>query len=1297
MRLHTSILLICIAFGVLNSFDVEAQKSQYTRKLTENTRLGLSTQKAITQYQCDTWKKNDGLPQNSVLGIIQSSNGFLWLATPEGLARFDGVQFQSYNTTNVPEFKTSSIQAIFEDSRKNLWIGTNKGGLIRLSNGKFKNYTTEKGLPDNTITSIAEDAEGNVWIGTHKGLCKWENEQFKNFSSNDGLSSRDITTLFLGKEGILWVGTVRGLSAYQEGKFEDYGRSRIIFINKYITSIAEDENEQLWIGTQSGLVRFNKKSQEYQTFKIEDGLVDDFITKIYLDLHKTLWIGTQSAGITRIIEKNSQLKKIDFQHFTAKEGLAANSVADLYQDHEGSLWIGLNRGGLNRLRDGKFINYTTLEGLPDNLVNTIYQDQQGDVWIGTATAGLARWRDGKITQIYDKTTGLSNNHIRAIIQDKKGNLWLATYGGGVNVLMLSENQEKPTIKTYTSKDGLAGDLARSLLSDHQGNVWIGTKTGLSKYQNGDFYTFTRRIGLSDNSVICLLQDSKKNIWIGTEGGGLCCIKPDQTILVYRQRNGLANDLVFSIYEDAQNTYWIGTKGGLTRLKDGQMMSIFARDGLLNDDIHSITEDKKGNIWFSSSNGVYSIKKQQLNQLAEAKRNNRNPLPKLTYTLFQEEEGMKSSDCAASAQPSVLKDNKGLLWYPTTEGVSIINPYQIKNNYKLPSVVVKRIVADTLVYVPQGKVIQLPAGTNKIEIDFAALSFLAPTRIQYRYRLLGSSYSEKWIEAGNKRDTYYTNLPPGSYRFEVQASNNDGLWNKKGTEIQFYIAPFFYQTYLFYAFVILSVLALSFLTYYWRIRALEKSKKVLEGIIKKRTHEILSQYEQITQQASELETLNQIVQVINREVQFENVLHALLEQGLRLFSQSNQSLFLLKSPEKDTFSLVATQNYPEDILGNQTFSERQITTYCNRGEKLAEGLYQLPTQLLAKQTFSPAYTPKSSLAMQIILEEKFEGLILFDSADKFQPIQEKDIAKLIRFREHAVSAFEKANILRELEEKNSQIETSFRKISDSIRYARRIQNAILPTEQEIESCFDDFFVFYKPRDIVSGDFYWFAETVPEPIFSEVINTSKGPTSVLSGFDDVKTIIAAVDCTGHGVPGAFMTVIGNDLLNTIVFEHKITRAHAILKRLDSDIKEYLKQEEGQSKDGMDMALLVIDENTHTVEFAGAKNPLYYIREGILHQIKGSIYPIGGAQIKNKEFFSSTLPYQKGDIFYLFSDGVQDQFGGENDRKFGSKRFRELLLSIHHLPMQAQREIIYDTISKWQGSKRQTDDMLVMGVRF
>jgi ligand-binding sensor domain-containing protein/serine phosphatase RsbU (regulator of sigma subunit) len=1294
MRLNVSVVLVLTTYLLLVPAIMLAQKSQYTRKLTEETRLGLSPEKAISQYQCDIWKKNDGLPQNSVIVITQSSDGFIWLATSEGLARFDGIKFKTYNTTNVPQFKTSGILSIYEDTQKRLWIGTNNGGLICYQQGKFKNYSLSDGLPDNTITSVAQDAEGEIWIGTPKGLCKWMNGKFKSYSTSDGLSSKDITTLFLGKDSTLWIGTSRGISTYRKGKFEDYGRKRILFLNKYITSVAEDKQDNLWIGTQSGLVRYDKKDNTYEIYRVSDKLNDDYITKLYLDSRQSLWIGT-NGGLSRITEKERKKEKFTFSHFTIREGLTSNSIADIFEDNEGSLWIGLNRGGLNRLRDGKFTNYTTQEGLTDNVVNCLYQSENQDIWMGTTSGGVSRFREGKFIQTYDKSKGLSSNYIRSIGQDAKGDLWIATYGNGINILELSKDAENPPIRKYTIEDGLAGDIVRAIFRDKSGLMWIGTKTGLSKFEDGKFSNYTHQLGLSDNSITCIQEDSKGNLWVGTEGG-VSCIRADQTIIIYRQRNGLANDLVFTIYEDKAGTIWVGTKGGLSRIKEGEVVSIFAREGLANDDIHSLTEDNQGRIWFSSNNGVFWIVKKALNDFADAKQQGKKSTTLLQYTLYQEEEGMKSSDCAASAQPTVLKDQVGNLWYPTTEGVSVINPEQIKVNYITPSVVIKRLSADNQEYL-YGKNIELKAGSNQIEIDFAALSFLAPNRVQYRYRLLGNSYREEWTETGNKREVYYTNLPPGNYRFEVQAANNDGIWNEKGASIEFYIAPFFYQTWIFYVLVFLTVVLTAFLIYYWRIRALEQSKKALERSVYERTQKIQTQYEEITQQAGELETINQIIQTINQEVKFEKVLHALLEQGLRLFSQSNQSFFLLREKECNTFGLVATQGYDESIFRDKRFQESLLNDYCDRGEQLAKGLYSLPTELLKGQTFAPNYAPQSSLAMQIVLDNQLEGLIFFDSLYKFQNIEQKDIDKLIRFREHAVSAFEKARILQELEEKNAQIENSFRKISDSIRYARRIQSAILPTHQEMGSYFEDFFIFSKPRDIVSGDFYWFAETVPEPIFMKASTAREGKTSIFSGFNEVKTMIAAIDCTGHGVPGAFMTVIGNDLLNTIVLEDKITRAHLILDKLDRNIKEYLKQEDGQSRDGMDMSLIVIDDNSQTLEFAGAKNPLYYIRKGELFQVKGSIYPIGGAQIKQKEFFSQTIEFEQGDVFYMFSDGVQDQFGGEQDRKFSSKRFRELLLKIHLLPLEEQRQIISDTITDWQGERRQTDDMLVIGLKF
>jgi len=258
---------------------------------------------------------------------------------------------------------------------------------------------------------------------------------------------------------------------------------------------------------------------------------------------------------------------------------------------------------------------------------------------------------------------------------------------------------------------------------------------------------------------------------------------------------------------------------------------------------------------------------------------------------------------------------------------------------------------------------------------------------------------------------------------------------------------------------------------------------------------------------------------------------------------------------------------------------------------------------------------------------------------------------------------------------------------------------LPKKEEIENNFTDSFIFYRPRDIVSGDFYWYAETVPEPIYAMDKGRNDKMTSVFQGFADVKAVLAVVDCTGHGVPGAFMTVIGNDLLTAIVVEDKIDKAHKILERLDKNVKMYLKQEGNQqARDGMDMALMVIDSINQIIEFSGAKNPLYHFRNGELTEIKGSKYPIGGVQIQKKVFETQFIPYEEGDIFYMFTDGYTDQFGGTEgeERKYGTKRFRELIKRIHTLPMHEQNAILASEIDAWQNGSKQTDDILVMGIK-
>lgn len=1289
------ILLLC--------FDsLFAQKSQLTRKLNEATKLGLAPYKAISQYQCDVWQKDKGLPQNSVFAITQSKDGFLWIATYEGLARFDGLEFSTFNTTNVNELLTSGVWEIFEDSQENVWLGTNNGGLTKISKGKFKTYTIEDGLPSNTVSEITETKDKTIWIGTKQGLVAHKDGLFKSYGTVEGLSSKEITCLYVGNSEKLWIGTNRGISAYHQGKFEDYSRNRILLFNKNITAISEDDKGFLWIGTQAGLVRWNEKTGTSKIFRIADGLTDDYISKLWYDSRGTLWIGTQGGGLNRIINQDLASENPKISAFTVREGLSANSVTELYEDFEGSLWIGLNRGGLNRLRDGKFTNYTSKEGLTDNVTNCVFEDKEGGIWIGTVSGGVSYFKNG-VFRSFHVENGLSNNYVRSITQDKNGDIWIATYGGGVNQMLWSQNKTNPRIIHYSTREGLAGNIARSVIQSKSGAMWIGTKTGLSKLEKGKFTNYTKQMGLSDNSVICVFEDSQGNIWAGTDGFGLNCIRPDNSIIIYTTRKGLANNLVFCIYEDKKGVIWAGTKGGLSRIKNGEIVSIYAKDGLASDAVHSLIEDKLGRLWMSCNSGVFWANKAELETFADnfSKKNTSSSTSKrITSVIYAEEDGMKSSDCAASAQPTGIIDRNGLLWFPTTEGISTIDPVNIKINYKKPPVVIKNFEADNVSYSFFGERLYFEAGISKFEIDYAALSFLAPNKTHYRYKLVGDGFKEDWIDARNKRDTYYTNLPPGNYTFKVQARNHDNVWNEEGAEIQFYLQPLFYQTRLFYILIIsLSITAL-LLAYYLRIRVLEIRQKALQKGIEESTQMIRQQYQEINQQAEELKTINNIVRTINQEVKFENVLKLLLEQGLLLFPQSEKGIFLLYKPADEVFELVATVGYDFKEFEPKTFSQEDVLAYCETGIKLDENLYKLQPAINLKKLASQ-YRPKSSVAMEICTDKQTEGVIFFDNTSGYQDVQTSDIQKLIRFKEHAVSAFLKARILQEIEIKNLQIESSFRKISDSIRYARRIQTAILSKEDEIADNFEDAFILYKPKDIVSGDFYWYAETQPEGIYEEAFLNDK-KTSVFKGFQDVQKLIAAVDCTGHGVPGAFMTVIGNDLLNAIVLEQKIYQPNKILELLDRSIKNYLKQEEGsQSRDGMDMALLLIDEVKKTIYFSGAKNPLYYIRHRELFEIKGSKFPIGGARIQKKNFELHEIPYEEGDVFYMLSDGFQDQFGvgtgKSHEKKYTSRRVKEFLLMIHQLPLSKQKDALDQELTQWMGDSRQTDDILVIGLKF
>jgi serine phosphatase RsbU (regulator of sigma subunit) len=450
---------------------------------------------------------------------------------------------------------------------------------------------------------------------------------------------------------------------------------------------------------------------------------------------------------------------------------------------------------------------------------------------------------------------------------------------------------------------------------------------------------------------------------------------------------------------------------------------------------------------------------------------------------------------------------------------------------------------------------------------------------------------------------------------------------------------------------------------------------------------------------ELATLERIVRIVNQEVEFERVLQSLLEQGLELISKAESGTFFNFESDIERFKIVATVGYSKSETSHIELKwEEAVARYTDANDLVREGVYVIkaPHERAAYQQFRTLKTPVVMLTLPIRLEEKLVGFIIFESFSDERAFSQHEIQRLMRFRDHAVSAYSKARFLdaiqkqkRDLEDANKLIqrksmdvimayeiiEIKNKDITDSIQYAKRIQEAIMPKISDFAKLFEHSFILYLPKDIVSGDFYWFAQK-----------------------NDLY-IWAAVDCTGHGVPGAFMSVMGSTLLNSIVMEQSITDPALILNTLNKEVKLMLKQNDDQIKsyDGMELGLFAYNPQTHEITFSGANRPMYFLRDGELEEIKGDKIPIGAGPFQSTTLFTNTvIKTKKGDCFYVCSDGYGDQFGGANDRKFTSKKLKDLLLQIQAYALSDQLKILNKVIEDWRGKTPQTDDVLVMGIQ-
>src|ERR1051325_7662476 len=778
----------------------------------------------IREYVHSVWRTEEGLPQNSVQVISQTKDGYIWLGTQEGLVRFNGKDFAVFNKSNVEAIRHNDVRGALEDRNGALGFGTYAGVVVREKNGQFRGYSRKQGLSDNFVNALLEDRNGDIWIGTDNGLNKFRHGSFVPFTTRDGLSDANINALLQDHDGNLWVATNRGLDRFQQGTVaRDHVQE--YFPGRVIKSLYQDRSGALWVGTdQDGLYVF--RGAEVVHHEHSQGLPKAPILSIIQDYRNSIWVGTAGGGVCRLFQPGA---KYGWECYDSRQGLSGDLVIALYEDAEKSIWVGTETGGLNRFKEGPITTFGGSAGFK-GAIRSIYEAKDGSLWVGSDD-GLRRSRGGQVSSYITKK-GPANNYAWAVTGDRKGQIWVGTNGGGVNVF------NGNAVKTYTTKDGLADNQIHALLEDHDGNMWIGTeRNGVSVFGNGRFETYNTHQGLANNRVWAILEDHNRNIWIGTDNG-LSRFDHGKFDNIDFQNSpgsdGITGGVTY-LYEDSSHILWIGTYGGgLKRLdKSGRLTTYTKRDGLFDESVWTILEDGKANLWMSSNLGVYSVSKSELNAFAEGR------ATKITSVAFGKADGMLGSECNGGSQNSGWKTATGTLLFPCVEGIVAVTPEKITRNPLPPPVVIEEAIVNeeetTLSHVVA------PAGRGELEFTYAALSYRSPEKVMFQYKLEG--FDKDWVLAGQRRTAFYTNIPPGQYRFRVIAANEDGVWNTVGATFDLELKPRFYQTKVFYAVCLLVLLAMALLIVDQRTRSLHKRQEELLAMVSDRTSDLQHEIEE----------------------------------------------------------------------------------------------------------------------------------------------------------------------------------------------------------------------------------------------------------------------------------------------------------------------------------------------------------------------------------------------------------------------------------------------------------------------
>jgi ligand-binding sensor domain-containing protein/signal transduction histidine kinase len=762
----------------------------------ENRELG--TREPLFAFR--SWRSEQGLPQDRVRALAQTSDGFLWVGTDDGVARFDGMRFVSFG---LPEgLRSGPVRTLFGDRHGSLWIGSVGEGLIRWQAGHFTTLTMADGLPSDSISALAEDDAGRLWIGTDAGLALWQDGHLMPFEAAKEFKGKAITALFEDRQGNMWLGVAdAGVFKFQAGEFIPLTDAATRELLQDPHCLLVDKAGRVWIGAGDDFV-LCRDGNQWRPYRIPRHFTRSYVCALGEEPDGTVWAGSVSEGLFEF--KDNKLVTVN-----ASSGLSDNSVESLLVDRDGNLWVG-TEVGLNLLRQKNLFAFDQKQGLGYGAVDGLAEVAPGVVWVGKPADGLYRWDGRSFSRLISANLSIVGQQINALLASPDGSCWVA----GAYGLLHFRNPVKTADKAELFPLPDANII--SLCEDRNGGLWVGTREG--KLWRVDNEKWEAQTNLP-RAITAIVPGTNGAMWIGTEGDGVYELNSSERVHLDTS-NGLLSDLVRTLYLDPQDTLWIGTAGGgLSWWRHGRTTTFTAREGLPDNTISEILEDNKGRLWLGSNRGIGCVGKSELEDLAAGK------IPAVYPQVYGRAEGMLSEECTGGFCPAGLKSKSGQLWFPTLKGLVVVDPQVYLSRLPAPPVLLEEVLVDGVpssVFRSAGpapdkqnkklesaessdRVLRLGPGKHRIEFQYTALGFDAPERIRFRYRLEG--LDSDWVEAGNRRVAFYSYVPPGTYRFHVIACNADGLWNETGATLALTVSKYFWQTWWFLGLSVLTLLIL----------------------------------------------------------------------------------------------------------------------------------------------------------------------------------------------------------------------------------------------------------------------------------------------------------------------------------------------------------------------------------------------------------------------------------------------------------------------------------------------------------